>query len=243
MGGKISRPRPDMTSPGLAHTSLVKVLALFTGLFVAAPVAGLEWELRGSIRSRYGFFTPAVGDDESLELRARPELLLHLKDGLTANITVRAERGWGLAEAVLGQGDVEVDRAYLDIELGQWDLRLGRQAINFGQALIWNPVDLVDSNTVLDFDVVKEGIDAVRASYAISSTASVQGLVAFPEGGSLSLLRGEMLLGNTDVGLLAAANQRDDEVVLGLDLKGDLVVGWWVEGAYHDRRRGDFHQP
>ena len=32
--------------------------------------------------------------------------------------------------------------SFLDVELGGWDLRLGRQAINFGQALIWNPVDL-----------------------------------------------------------------------------------------------------
>jgi len=236
-----------MTSTSQTRRSLIKALVLITALLSTAPAAGLELELRGSVRSRYGFFSPEVGgsergDDESLEVRARPELLLYLKDWLTANITVRAQRGWGLAEASLGKGDLELDRAYFDLELGQWDLRLGRQAINFGQAQIWNPVDLVDSNTALDFDIVKQGIDAVRASYAISSTASVLGLVAFPEGGSLSLLRGEMLFGSTEIGLLAAVDRRDDEVVLGFDLKGDLGVGWWVEGAYHHRREDDFHR-
>lgn len=243
-----------MTFTSSTYASLLKSLALLVALLSAAPMAGLELELRGSIRSRYGLFSPEIAgpevagaegdedEDESLELRVRPELLLYLEDWLTANITLRAQRGWGLAEDTLGEDDLELDRLYFDIELGQWDLRLGRQAINFGQAQIWNPVDLVDSNTALDFDIVKQGIDAVRASYSISSTANVLGLVAFPDGGSLSLLRGEVLLGNTEVGLLAAVDRRDDDVILGCDLKGDLGVGWWVEGAYHDRQDDTFHQ-
>ncbi len=206
-----------------------------------SPVPAADVDLLGSIRSRLTLFSPVGGeqDDYSLELRARPELTFYLHDRLSANLTVRGQRNWGMLEESLGSGDVELDRAYFDVELGDWDLRVGRQAINFGQALIWNPVDLVDSNSPLDFDVVKEGIDAVRASWAVSSTASVQGLVAFPGGGTLALLRGEVLAGSADIGVLAAADARTDEVVLGFDVKGDWGVGYWVESAFHDLEEGE----
>ena len=203
------------------------------------PSAAADYDLKGSIRSRLALFDAVAGDDYNLELRARPELSFYFEDRLSAHLTVRGQRRWGATEETLGSGDVELDRAFLDVELGDWDLRVGRQAINFGQAQVWNPVDLVDSNSPLDFDVVKEGIDAVRASYGISSTASVQGLVSFPDGGALALVRGEFLAGSADLGFLAASDARADEIVLGVDVKGDWGVGYWVESAFHDLEEGE----
>ncbi len=214
--------------------AVVVMVALGSG-----PLAAVDYDLRGSIRSRLALFSPIIGDDYSLELRARPELTFYLKDRLSATLTVRGQRNWGAGEDSLGSGEVELDRAFFDLELGDWDLRIGRQAINFGQAQVWNPVDLVDSNSPLDFDVVKEGVDAFRASWAASPTASVQGLVAFPDGGTLALVRGEMLAGNADLGLLVANDARTDERVLGFDVKGDLGVGYWVEGTFHDLEDGE----
>ncbi len=228
----------------LARTLRLLILAVLG----SQPAAAVDYDLRGSVRSRLALFSAIVGevppeggqrDDFNLELRARPELTFYLKDRLSASLTVRGQRNWGASEDSLGSGDVELDRAFFDLELGDWDLRVGRQAINFGQALIWNPVDLVDSNSPLDFDVVKEGVDALRASWAASPTASVQGLVAFPDGGTLALLRAEVLAGTADIGVLAAADARTDELVLGFDVKGDLGVGYWLEGAYHDLEEGE----
>ena len=227
-----------------------EAMAVAAALLVLSPasVSAVDYDLKGSIRSRLALFSPVAGDvppeggqrdDFNLELRARPELTFYLKDRLSANLTVRGQRNWGASEDSLGSGDLELDRFFLDVELGAWDLRLGRQAINFGQALIWNPVDLVDSNSPLDFDVVKEGVDTFRASWAVSSTASVLALVAFPDGGTISLLRGEVLAGSADIGLLAAADARTDELIFGFDVKGDLGVGYWAESAYHDLEDGE----
>ncbi len=215
------------------------MLAAILATLGSQPLAAVDHDLKGSVRARLTLFSPVVGDDYNLELRARPELTLYLNDRLSANLALRGQRNWGTGEQSLGAGDLELDRAFLDLELGDWDLRIGRQAINFGQALIWNPVDLVDSNSPLDFDVVKEGIDALRASWALSPTAGVQALVAFPGGGTLALVRAEMLAGNADLGLLAAADARTDELVLGFDVKGDWGVGYWVEGTFHDLEDGE----
>ena len=215
---------------------------LIAVLAATAPLArAVEVDLLGSIRARFSVFDPVAepADDYSLELRARPELTFFLHDQVSANLTVRGQRNWGMLEDSQGSGDVELDRAYLDIALGDWDLRIGRQAVNFGQALIWNPVDLVDSNSPLDFDVVKEGIDAFRASWAVSSTSSVQALLAFPDGGGLALVRAEALAGSADLGFLVASDARTDERVLGFDVKGDWGVGYWVESAYHDLEDGE----
>ncbi len=242
---RLKAPREARSSPRIAAAL---PLAIVVAVLSSPQLVAVDYDLRGSIRSRVALLgglasnlptPPGQRDDYSLELRARPELTLYLKDRLSATLTVRGQRNWGTTEDSLGSGDVDLDRAFFDVELGDWDLRIGRQAINFGQAQIWNPVDLVDSNSPLDFDVVKEGIDAFRASWAASSTASVQGLVAFPDGGTLALLRGEVLAGSADLGFLAAADARTDEVVFGFDVKGDWGVGYWIESAFHDLSEGE----
>lgn len=219
-------------------------LILTSFVLALAPASrAAEHELRGSIRGRFGLFSPVAGDDYYLELRARPELVVYLRDRLSATVTVRGQRNWGAEAATRGEDEAQLDRAFFDVGLGKWDLRLGRQAINFGQSLIWNPVDLVDANSPLDFDVVKEGIDAARASYALSSTSSVLALVAFPAGGPISLVRGEALFGSADLGLLVARDARDDDLIVGFDVKGDYGVGYWAEGAYLEPAGGEaFHQ-
>ncbi len=215
------------------------VLAAILAALGAQASSAADYDLRGAIRSRLTLFGSVVEESYNFELRARPELTVYFKDRLSATLTMRGQSNWGSGEESFGSGDVELDRAFLDLELGDWDLRVGRQAINFGQAMIWNPVDLVDSNSPLDFDVVKEGIDAFRASWAASATASVQGLVAFPDGGTLTLVRGEVLAGSADLGFLAAADARTDERLLGFDVKGDWGVGYWLESAFHDLNEGE----
>jgi hypothetical protein len=203
-----------------------------------AAAGGLQSELSGYARSRLSVFSPIDGADWNLILTLRPELVLHLGDKLSATVTVAGERLAGRGEDLLGrQGDFRVDRAFVDTSLGRLDVRVGRQAINFGSALIWNPTDLVDTNTAFDFNVEKRGVDALRGALGLSSTANVLGLMAFPEVGGqrrvLLLLRGEALVGSTNLAVLAAQDGRRDEAVVGLDAKGDLGVGFWVEGAAH----------
>ncbi len=217
------------------------VLIFLAGLPHAA-LGEVTSDFRGDVRSRLFVFTPFDVNNYTLELRLRPELVTYLTDDLSAVVTVNALRLLGdtsklsLLGAPVGtgsEGSFQVDRAYFDYELGRWDLRIGRRDINLGPAQIWNPVDLVDSNTALNRSVEKRGVDAVRGSLALSSTARAIGLLSFVDGVPLSLVRGELLLGGTGVGVMAADDRRRDEQVFGLDLKGDLLLGLWIEAAYH----------
>ncbi len=56
-----------------------------------------------------------------------------------------------------------IDRAYLEWTQDQWEIRLGRQRINWGVALIWNPNDLFNAFSFFDFDYEERpGSDGIR---------------------------------------------------------------------------------
>jgi len=206
------------------------VLLLLWGTVAQAEVSA---DIAGSIRSRLYVFSPLDADNYTYELNVRPAFTVSFTENLSAVATVNAQRLLGLAASTGRPSGLLVDRAFLDYRFEQWDLRIGRQAINMGSSLIWNPIDLIDANTPLNFVVEKRGVDAARAAISLSSTTRLIGVLSFPERQSLSLLRGEWVLGEVGMAVVAADDRRRDEQVLGFDIKGDLVVGYWVEGAVH----------
>lgn len=59
-----------------------------------------------------------------------------------------------------------VDRAYVNYSHQKWDITVGRQRINWGVNMIWNPNDLFNAYNFLDFDYEERpGSDAVRIQY------------------------------------------------------------------------------
>lgn len=56
-----------------------------------------------------------------------------------------------------------IDRAYVEWYNDKWELRAGRQRINWGVNLVWNPNDLFNVYSFFDFDYEERpGSDAVR---------------------------------------------------------------------------------
>jgi hypothetical protein len=59
-----------------------------------------------------------------------------------------------------------IDRAYLDYTSGKWQIRVGRQRVNWGVNLVWNPNDIFNSFSYFDFDYEERpGTDAIRIQY------------------------------------------------------------------------------
>jgi hypothetical protein len=58
------------------------------------------------------------------------------------------------------------DRAYLNWTKDQWEVRLGRQRINWGLNLVWNPNDIFNAYSFFDFDYEERpGSDAIRVRH------------------------------------------------------------------------------
>lgn len=69
----------------------------------------------------------------------------------------------------------KIDRAYIDYTKGRFTVRAGRQRINWGQCLTWNPNDLFNASSFLDFDYVeKPGSDGIRLQYYTGNTSTLE---------------------------------------------------------------------
>lgn len=68
-----------------------------------------------------------------------------------------------------------IDRAWLDYTKGNLQIRIGRQRINWGINLVWNPNDVFNSFSYFDFDYEERpGTDAIKIQYYTGVTSSAE---------------------------------------------------------------------
>lgn len=73
---------------------------------------------------------------------------------------------WNLAEGDKYFLNTTIDRAYIDYTIGNWQVRAGRQRINWGINLVWNPNDIFNAFSYMDFDYEERpGSDAVLLTW------------------------------------------------------------------------------
>ena len=68
-----------------------------------------------------------------------------------------------------------LDRAWIDYTKGNWQVRVGRQRVNWGVNLVWNPNDLFNTFSYFEFDYEERpGTDAAKVQYYTSATSSAE---------------------------------------------------------------------
>lgn len=68
-----------------------------------------------------------------------------------------------------------LDRAFVDFTRGKWEAKLGRQRINWGINLVWNPNDIFNAYSFYDFDYEEHrGSDAGRVIFYPNASSSVE---------------------------------------------------------------------
>ena len=68
-----------------------------------------------------------------------------------------------------------IDRAWMNWSSDKWDVRVGRQRINWGVNLVWNPNDLFNVFNYIDFDYEERpGSDALRIQYYSADMSSIE---------------------------------------------------------------------
>lgn len=80
---------------------------------------------------------------------------------------------WADEESWLGIS--QVDRLFLDYVTGNFQVTVGRQRINWGQAFVWNPNDLFNTYSYFDFDYEERpGTDAFRLQYYLNESSKLE---------------------------------------------------------------------
>lgn len=105
-----------------------------------------------------------------------------------------------------------IDRAFVDYTKGKWEVTVGRQRINWGLNLVWNPNDIFNAYSYFDFDYEERpGSDAVRVQYYVNSTNSAE--IAYKPGNTPGQTTAAGLYrfteGNYDFQALAGVMQSD----------------------------------
>ena len=76
----------------------------------------------------------------------------------------------------------KIDRFYLDYQSDKWHVVLGRQRINWGKNLAWNPNDLFNAYSFFDFDYEERpGADALRIQYYTSGNSSIETAINYTD--------------------------------------------------------------
>lgn len=84
-----------------------------------------------------------------------------------------------------------IDRLHLSYINGPWEIYAGRQRVNWGRTLVWNPNDLFNNYAFLDFDYEERpGVDALTAQYNWSYASSAEAGIRVSDSWDESVLAG-----------------------------------------------------
>ena len=82
---------------------------------------------------------------------------------------------WNVAAKQSFLINTTLDRLWIDFSFNQLQVTAGRQRLNWGQTLVWNPNDIFNAWSFFDFDYVERpGSDALRLQYHTSPSSSAE---------------------------------------------------------------------
>lgn len=167
-----------------------------------------KWSLNGYVKYMQTDFIATDGNNLALItdnlIHNRLNFNWYLSDALTTRIEMRNRAFYGeYTKAIPGYGDLleqdlgyfdlswtlvnqpsfvlhsTVDRAFVQYEKDKYNLRLGRQRINWGLNTVFTPNDVFNAFNYFDFDYEERpGVDAVRFQYFTSSLADIDVAIA-----------------------------------------------------------------
>lgn len=78
--------------------------------------------------------------------------------------------------------NTNLDRLYLDIEINNIQIRLGRQRIDWGIATLWNPNDLFNNLDFTDFDYLERtGVDAAKITWFTGPVSRLEAVLQYKD--------------------------------------------------------------
>ncbi len=114
-------------------------------------------------------------------------------------------------------------RAYVDLVLPKVDLRLGRQRIAWGTAMLWNPVDMLNPFNPIQVErQERQGIDAALLDWDYNALSRVSLVYAKQQSGASRALRWQGNQTGFDLSLMAGRFR--DTSVLGFDFAGQIAA-------------------
>ena len=143
----------------------------------------------GYLHNRLNFkFYPVKNVTAALEIRNRIYYGEQIQNTPGFGKLLNTDNGYyKLSSLVINEKSITatsmIDRLWIDWVYTKWEIRVGRQRINWGKTLIWNPNDLFNTFNYANFDYEEQpGSDAIKLSYYPSGMSAIE--LAFKPGRS-----------------------------------------------------------
>lgn len=108
------------------------------------------------------------------QIAANPNFSEQLKN---SNELIDMSKTWANRSNFIVHSNIE--RLWLEWRRQRWELRAGRQRINWGITTLWNPNDIFNTYNFLDFDYEERpGSDAIKATCHLNSISGAEMAIA-----------------------------------------------------------------
>ncbi len=126
---------------------------------------------------------------------------------------------------------IDLDRVYADIHFKNFDLSVGKQRIAMGVSYLWSPLDIFNRVNFMEPKEEKPGVNAVKLYAPVGKKKSVTAVFLPSDdlNSSGKALRFSWTLLNIDAGFTYINGYQNFNNVLGFDLRGENLIGWWIE--------------
>ncbi|MCB0489096.1 MAG: hypothetical protein R2820_10630 [Cyclobacteriaceae bacterium] len=116
-----------------------------------------------------------------------------------------------------------IDRAYVEWYNDKWEVRAGRQRINWGVNLVWNPNDLFNVYSFFDFDYEERpGSDAIRIKRYTGFASSVELAATLNDDFDKTVMAGMWKVNKWGYDFQFLAGKAREDVTLGMGWAGNI---------------------
>lgn len=168
------------------------------------------------------------------EVKITPEFAKQLKN---ENDFLNLQIAWVKKTNLVIHSNVE--RLWLDYRKQKWDIRMGRQRINWGITTTWNPNDIFNTYNFLDFDYEERpGSDAAKFQYLINDFSNIEiaASVSGKKNNAVSAVKYSFNKKGYDIQLITGWYQ--DQYTLGAGWAGNIKdAGFKSEVQYYFKQK------
>jgi len=120
-------------------------------------------------------------------------------------------------------GNTTFDRLHLNWQYSVWEMRVGRQRVNWGMATLWNPNDLFNVYSIFDFDYEERpGSDAVLISHSPGYASRAEAVWEFDDDWDEVSLAGRYRFNLSGLDIQILGGKKKTDLVVGAGFSGSL---------------------
>jgi hypothetical protein len=193
-----------------------------------SPENEFKWTAFNLVHNRINLdWTPSEDFKFHVGLRNRIFSGKMIKDingyaGFTKADNGLVDLSWNVAEKSNWFANTSIDRIFAEYTLRNFQLRAGRQRINWGINLVWNPNDLFNAFSYTDFDYEERpGSDAVLLTWYTSPSSNLD--IAVKTDSSRKFTAAARYLFNIyDYDIQFIGGKDKDDIVFGMGWSGNI---------------------